>query len=44
MRTVLLLLALALLTSAAHVPVITPSDTPGGDAPPKLGQRPLPPV
>ena len=27
-----------------HVPVITPSDKPTGDAPPKLEERPLPPV
>jgi len=27
-----------------HVPVITPSDTPKGDSPPKLEQKPLPPV
>jgi hypothetical protein len=35
---------LAPACAPAHVPVITPSDTPDGDAPPKLGQRPLPPV
>jgi hypothetical protein len=28
----------------AHVPVVTPSDKPRGDAPPKLEDRPLPPV
>lgn len=28
----------------AHVPVIVPSDTPQGDIPPKLEERPLPPV
>lgn len=27
-----------------HVPVITPSDTPKGDSPPKLEEEPLPPV
>lgn len=27
-----------------HVPVITPSDHPSGDLPPKLEERPLPPV
>jgi len=27
-----------------HVPVITPSDRPKGDRPPKIGPRPLPPV
>lgn len=36
--------ALSPACAPAHVPVITPSDTPNGDAPPKLGQRPLPPV
>lgn len=28
----------------SHVPVITPSDHPNGDLPPKLEERPLPPV
>jgi hypothetical protein len=28
----------------AHVPVVTPSNRPKGDAPPKLERRPLPPV
>ena len=27
-----------------HVPVVTPSNRPKGDAPPKLERRPLPPV
>lgn len=36
--------ALSPACAPAHVPVITPSDPPSGDAPPKLGQRPLPPV
>ncbi len=30
--------------SPTHVPVITPSDHPNGDLPPKLEERPLPPV
>lgn len=30
--------------TAMHVPAVTPSDTPKGDAPPKLEYRPLPPV
>jgi hypothetical protein len=30
--------------SPTHVPVITPSDHPSGDLPPKLEERPLPPV
>lgn len=32
------------LLAPIHVPVITPSDTPVGDVPPKIGERPLPPV
>jgi hypothetical protein len=32
------------LLAPAHVPVITPSDTPIGDVPPKIDERPLPPV
>lgn len=31
-------------TAIAHVPVITPSDTPDGDRPPRIGPKPLPPV
>jgi len=32
------------LLAPVHVPVITPSDTPVGDVPPKIGEAPLPPV
>jgi len=32
------------LMAPTHVPVITPSDVPQGDVPPKLEDRPLPPV
>ena len=32
------------LLAPIHVPVITPSDTPVGDVPPKIEDRPLPPV
>jgi len=34
----------AALLAPVHVPVITPSDTPHGDVPPKIEDRPLPPV
>ncbi|MCB9916063.1 MAG: hypothetical protein H6828_13115 [Planctomycetes bacterium] len=30
--------------AACHVPVVTPSDEPKGDKPPKLRRKPLPPV
>jgi len=32
------------LLAPVHVPVITPSDNPVGDVPPKMDDRPLPPV
>ncbi|MCY2960101.1 MAG: hypothetical protein NTY35_08040 [Planctomycetota bacterium] len=34
----------AALLAPIHVPVITPSDEPSGDVPPKIEVRPLPPV
>lgn len=32
------------LLAPAHIPIITPSETPQGDVPPKIEDRPLPPV
>jgi hypothetical protein len=34
----------AALLAPTHVPVITPSDTPEGDFPPEIEEKPLPPV
>jgi len=37
-------LALPLLLVAFHVPVITPTDKPKGDLPPRIEPEPMPPV
>lgn len=43
MKKILIAILIA-VPAMAHVPVITPSDTPQGDLPPKLEEKPLPPV